>query len=885
MALALPPSPLGLSSHSKLVRRASSGNLSNFGALAPPAFDEDDLTFSIYDKESTWRFPPWLQSLSKFADKSRNTVPFQVAIAICTIYALFGNDIRLLAFPPSADLGFAIVATIVFSIFSIELILNSFYEPRFFGRLFFWLDLLAILSLIPEIPWFIGTEVGESDTSLQRLGLARASRAARAATRIARIIRVVRIVKWVQLLSTAQTMKHIRRFRRRVIRFIRPSYVFKEDETDEDPDSQRSLEVGQSKMGQAMTKLSTRKIILGIFLLLIVFSLVDTPDPNVSIEVGLRTIYSSYLERASNPTAWFEYARLFCDYQDTKLNHPIVYMKVGNESVCCLDDFLCTQGYPSVSFRNGSELQFWCLDASDLDVSLCQDDSTLAIVAHIDFTIDVTEQSTGNLLLTIYVILLLIFLSWSFQRDATSIVIGPVERMVRLLDSLASNPFITVKKKKAKKPNRVKTSKNEETEQMEKRAENATLVIEQVLVKVMRLLQLGLGEAGAEIMSKNLSSKGYFNPMTAGKRVRAMFGFCDIRSFTDMTELLEEDVVLLVNHVASIVHHYVHKSGGYPNKNVGDAFLVVWKFSSVSLDDHTKTLPGVPADAKALGSSKSRRSIVGKEFRSPTIAPISTVSTTNGKRNSISVKNTTKSSKNVNVAADSALTAVSDLIIAIAESKELAILSARPIIQNHFPGFTVKIGFGLHVGWAIEGAIGSIQKVDCSYISSDCNITERLEGICKTYNVPLVLSGDFVSLLSKGMQYRCRILDRVKWSDIPVPYTLYTYAPNISLPKNVRMSATELFAKQFTTTKSQTKKKVHITKQDPFTRTMTNEWVEKYELGVNHYIEGRWSEAIPILEKCQQTYPDDGPIAFLLERMAEDGNEAPAEWPGYRDLT
>ena len=31
--------------------------------------------------------------------------------------------------------------------------------------------------------------------------------------------------------------------------------------------------------------------------------------------------------------------------------------------------------------------------------------------------------------------------------------------------------------------------------------------------------------------------------------------------------------------------------------------------------------------------------------------------------------------------------------------------------------FKVKMGFGLHVGWAIEGTIGSKFKIDASYLS------------------------------------------------------------------------------------------------------------------------------------------------------------------------
>ena len=58
----------------------------------------------------------------------------------------------------------------------------------------------------------------------------------------------------------------------------------------------------------------------------------------------------------------------------------------------------------------------------------------------------------------------------------------------------------------------------------------------------------------------------------------AIFGFCDIRNFTDLTEVLQEGVMSFVNTIAEIVHSEVHMHDGAANKNIGDAFLLVWKF-------------------------------------------------------------------------------------------------------------------------------------------------------------------------------------------------------------------------------------------------------------------------------------------------------------------
>ena len=46
---------------------------------------------------------------------------------------------------------------------------------------------------------------------------------------------------------------------------------------------------------------------------------------------------------------------------------------------------------------------------------------------------------------------------------------------------------------------------------------------------------------------------------------------------------------------------------------------------------------------------------------------------------------------------------------------------------SRVPSWKVKMGFGLHQGWAIEGAIGSFFKIDASYLSPNVNMAARLE--------------------------------------------------------------------------------------------------------------------------------------------------------------
>jgi class 3 adenylate cyclase len=81
-----------------------------------------------------------------------------------------------------------------------------------------------------------------------------------------------------------------------------------------------------------------------------------------------------------------------------------------------------------------------------------------------------------------------------------------------------------------------------------------------------------------------MASGGEVNPMLPGQKIIAIFGFCDIRNFTDATEVLQEGVMLFVNEIGEIVHGLVDQFSGAANKNIGDAFLLVWKFHDDFVD-------------------------------------------------------------------------------------------------------------------------------------------------------------------------------------------------------------------------------------------------------------------------------------------------------------
>jgi len=69
------------------------------------------------------------------------------------------------------------------------------------------------------------------------------------------------------------------------------------------------------------------------------------------------------------------------------------------------------------------------------------------------------------------------------------------------------------------------------------------------------------------------------------------------------------------------------------------------------------------------------------------------------------------------------------------------------------------MGFGLHLGWSIEGAIGSAFKIDASYLSPNVNFASKLEEKTKDYGVVLILSQDTYEYMSESAKRNCRPID------------------------------------------------------------------------------------------------------------------------------
>ena len=489
-----------------------------------------------------------------------------------------------------------------------------------------------------------------------------------------------------------------------------------------------------------------------------------------------------------------------------------------------------------------------------------------------------------NISRTLFICLVLIIATLMFEGDANDLVLKPLDVMTDIIQKVVNDPIgarnldamniIQEQEEKEKAIKRLESilEKNQDDnklkEDIEKEKQVAEVleehaevqVIQKSIIKISALLAIGFGEAGADIIKFNLKSKKDLDPMMKGIKKTAFLGFCDIRGFLLVNEALKEDSVIFVNRVAEIVHKSCDKFGGATNKNIGDAFLSVWKFPELS-------------------ANKKKYTVADTDITSQIVA-------------------------------DKAVLSFLYIIRSIKLSQEILDYSEDERIMNAFPetGYKVNMGFGLHYGWAIEGTVGSKYKIDASYLSPNVNIAARLEAATRQYGVTILISGNVFDFLSSELQDMCREIDRVTVKGSLNPIRLFTIDVNLNKPKNINQIKRK---KETLTANDKIKKflekkilyKNYYDKCETLTdlnfRTgfflknlssifedrMSDSFYEKFGYGFEKYIEGKWFDAVKYFKKCQQINSDDTPTKILIEYMGEFNNIAPSTWKGYRELT
>lgn len=803
-----------------------------------------------------------------FIDHARIKISYGDFMMAVTIFVLFGDDVRILCFPPSADGVFAFFVSLSFILFVLEMVLYFWAKSDFSNGIFrikgyafsffFWLDLLAVLSMVPDVDW-LASALGLQDSLMDSLGT-KAGKAGKIGAKSSRVIRMARLVRLVKLYKvTSQRSKE----RQKIddLKQLVESGHFSHDEIQEY--LEKSSAQKQSKVGAELSDIITRRVIIAVLLMLCIVPLLTYSYPvDDELEATL-FLHETNIHAGTD-----------CDYLERSVDQFRSFMGqlVGGDG----DPFLVSlQVYPprceSINFVDERlpELRNEALRTISTDPVSQDGFDDFSVAATFNLTSYMERESLSSVYLMIFVLFMLVLLSTQFTGDAQRLVLAPIENMMAIVNMVAADPL-----------------EDFDFKSLPRTGDYETHVVQLAIEKITALLRIGFGVAGAEIISSNMAVEGggnaSLNPMIPGKRVYALFGFCDILSFDLCTEKLEDEIMTFVNSVARIVHDEVTRWGGTCNKNLGNAFLMVWRIGDeATLADYR----GVAR--RASDRSTGSNSEGADHHHQQHLVPRKVI-----KRGAIDLRRI----PGLDILSDKALVGFLKVIVEI--NRDLQLLAYRNdprLCGENDDGFLLRMGFGLHAGWAIEGAVGSLQKVDATYLSPHVNMAARMEAATRQFGVTILITRSFFKLLSESAQSHCRKVDvvTVKGSNVPMPiYTYDTFQnqvfPQLRAPKYSNLALEDILSSQ-----AENYDASAWTSDPDLTQLRclaTHQFLKTFEKGLNDYLSGHWDVAREQLEKADKMMASndiggDGPSRAILKYMQENDWVCPPSWQGHRPLT
>ena len=964
--------------------------------------------------------PLWKKRIAKFLDSA----PVLIFMSILTVYALFAADIQAAWCRVNIDYGFNVLQCILIGIFFLEWILNIVSKIDYTWSFFFWLDLVATISLLQDLDWVINPIMGYGSarqrsfkSSVQAAkAMSKVSSASRA-TRVLRVIRIVRLIRMVKLYKSVITAREIQErvkkqqdldAKNRIEKNIesndttlsKKDYIIgrgsinpsinidnkdsgsvsenlvnvneenkngvnindkkindikndnktndkndgnnnnndnndnkkdniangknvpteternnvketennlllpkenkntnnneqdnkneknknkfetlkeKEDIATTTNDNNSSIDdmdeedlekvVKESRISKIISDSLTQKVIILILILLIVFPILSDDffaNTSITYELIAQIISASY--------------DLF-ESQNKILQSEILYG-------------LFDKNYPALNISyNGTLLyndsRYW----NRTDYFRYKEVTTVFSAdgqVNIVYSLLKETQLTGllNIFQTIFVCIMLSGAAILFENDAKKLVLSPLEIMIEIVDNVAKDPINAKnidelqtgvkaildeeegEKEKAKKKKHGNLGNNatvalDDKNNNDEEENYEVSVIKAAIIKISALLAISFGEAGGEIIKKNLTSGQDLNPRLKGKKKTAIFGFCDIRQFEEINLALEEKTILLINEIADIVHSSVDKFGGATNKNIGESFLNVWKFyNEVPVRDKDGNL-----------TTQKKDNLLEIDPTNPMVA----------------------------ITADSACLACLRVIMKINKSFNILNYSHNEEILKRISNFKLNMGFGIHIGYGIEGAVGSTYKIDASYLSPNVNIAARLETATRQFGLNLLISGPLYKLFSDEMKKICRYIDCVYVKGSVQPLDLYTIDVNLNLKpqekKDIIIMNNKEKRKRYAEKKENFQREIEVYKSvtrlvfqksnylELINTKRTSEFYYNWDEGISAYKKGDFTTAGDKFKRCLKLFPDDGPAKTLLKYFENRNYKAPEGWIGVRELT
>ena len=207
------------------------------------------------------------------------------------------------------------------------------------------------------------------------------------------------------------------------------------------------------------------------------------------------------------------------------------------------------------------------------------------------------------------------------------------------------------------------------------------------------------------------------------------------------------------------------------------------------------------------------------------------------------------------------------------------------------------------MGWTVQGAIGSDNKIDACYLSPQLQIANRLEELTQLYEMQIILSEPLYNYMSLKARNTLRKIDVILLNIFGhqglqaqvQPMGIYTFDMSfnnaevsevpeehqigdlIKLTKyeniNIENFKNRGVDYMFTLDGDIVGLQQHIMEFNPIFRQ-----------AFKCYISGDWGNAFEHIERCLELWEDDGPTKAIQRYMACFQFSAPSDWANCRNL-
>ena len=523
---------------------------------------------------------------------------YAILITLSLFYTLFVDPIRLALLPPSFDLPLTVLLFLIFLLLLLELLFFLVSNPSYSHSLECMLDALACLSLLPQLycMW--------TDRELTRF-----ERAVMMMCRAGVMVRLVGVLRllgawdiwerkgWESLMRGKWWWQHMRRkWRQRwkhrsdksrhtdsSINLLRAERDHANDSSDDEDslppaDNEHVIHDGltsvlypshASRIGQLLSDYTAHRVVLGVLFTLILYNYVHPQSVHTVHPYAIAHLDSLLDGHIANITA-------------SSIEHSI-------------QQYIDSYRPELLSLRMDGVVLY---EQNATFAQLRRHEIERIVTPHFDVWINIKPWSQQFALFDFWsllmVLLLLPVLLCLIYADVHA-VITPIERMCKFVTNLATDPMSEIggadptlsSSLQSLLPTATNSSLlGSSASSSSANASNLgpsfsldSFLVELTLQKLAILLQLVFGSAGANIIANNIRGD-YLEVITPGRKVYAIFSFLTVEGWDEVMEVLEVEMSELMNCVAELVHSVCVLFGGEVNKNIGNAFLLVWKLEA-----------------------------------------------------------------------------------------------------------------------------------------------------------------------------------------------------------------------------------------------------------------------------------------------------------------